>query len=651
MRQIDLIQSDAIEREKFEKVVETTTEKIIKSSRGSKKKTRVSFERARDNTIGKNRGGVALESVTRGRREDKNDRRSQDALEAIVLERHRPAWFIENDLIQIVENDEVGEYPDLELIRDKKEKLEDLIKHIGRVDLVNHQNNFVGTGWLIDKDIVVTNAHVANVFCKLDRFSGWDFDVNDLDDPIESRLDLVRQRNTKSDRKRRLEIIDVLYVAAQGEPDIAFFRVDNDQGLDPLTLDTKAHRSRLPVATIGYPAKDSRNDAVLMRRLFGVDYNVKRFSPGYITAFDRSMQEYLGDYSSLGGNSGSAVLSLDNLEVVGLHFAGLFKKANYAVPSDLVASALRRIKTRVHITEAPKKANEKSTPAKQLKDREGYDPEFLGKAELCVPLPDLGAHKDDMAPVSDDDDDILKYTHFSVIQSMSRRLARLTAVNIDGEKAVRLKRGTDKWFFDGRIDPDHQIGNVLYIRNDLDRGHLVKRLDPVWGTSKKIAKQAEFDSFHYTNSAPQHKDLNRDIWLGLENYIMDSASTDGFKVSIFSGPIFRESDKKLKSQPGAEDIPIPEEFWKIAVMVNSDTGKLSATAYILSQGDMIRDMTESAFILGQYKVYQVKISKVETATGLDFGHLRDFDPLSGAQESRFGEAAFEVSSPANIRLS
>ena len=85
-------------------------------------------------------------------------------------------------------------------------------------------------------------------------------------------------------------------------------------------------------------------------------------------------------------------------------------------------------------------------------------------------------------------------------------------------------------------------------------------------------------------------------------------------------------------------------------MVNADTGKLSATAYILSQGDMIRDMTESAFILGQYKVYQVKISKVEMATGLDFGQLRDFDPLSGAQESRFGEAAFEVSSHANIRL-
>ena len=131
MRQIDLIQSDAIEREKFEKVVETTTDKIIKSSRGSKKKTRVSFERARDNTIGKSGGGVALESVTRGRREDKNDRRSQDALEAIVLERHRPAWVIENDLIQIVENDEVGEYPDLESV-----SYTHLRAHESREDLV-----------------------------------------------------------------------------------------------------------------------------------------------------------------------------------------------------------------------------------------------------------------------------------------------------------------------------------------------------------------------------------------------------------------------------------------------------------------------------------------------------------------------------------
>ena len=153
-----------------------------------------------------------------------------------------------------------------------------------------------------------------------------------------------------------------------------------------------------------------------------------------------------------------------------------------------------------------------------------------------------------------------------------------------------------------------------------------------------------------TNSAPQHKNLNRYIWLGLEDHILESASTQDFKVSVFTGPVFRDDDKKLKTQPGAEDLPIPKEYWKIAVMVNSDTGKLSATAYIFSQGEMIRDMTEAAFILGQYKVYQVKIAKVEAVTKLDFGHLREFDPLANTNESAFGEAAFEISALENIKL-
>ena len=322
MRQIDLLQSDAIERESLERVIENATEKIIHSGKVTKKQTRDSFERARDITIG-SRGTRRVENESASRRQllGDTDRRSNDALEAIVLERHRPAWFVENDSIEIFNNEEVGEYPDLQLIRDKKVELEQLIKRLGRVDLINHYHNFVGTGWLIEKDIVVTNAHVAREFCKLDRYSGWDFEATATGDLVEARIDTLRQRRTDQSRDRRLEILEVLYVAGEGESDIAFFRVENDENLAPLELDTKVYTNRIPVAAIGYPAKDSRNDPVLMRRLFGVDYNVKRFSPGYIQSFDQSMQEYIGDYSTLGGNSGSAVFSLENLKVVGLHLS------------------------------------------------------------------------------------------------------------------------------------------------------------------------------------------------------------------------------------------------------------------------------------------------------------------------------------------
>jgi endonuclease G, mitochondrial len=89
----------------------------------------------------------------------------------------------------------------------------------------------------------------------------------------------------------------------------------------------------------------------------------------------------------------------------------------------------------------------------------------------------------------------LKYDHFSVVMSKSRRLAFFTAVNIDGNQLTSLDRTNDRWYFDPRIDRKYQSGPELYSNNDLDRGHLVRRLDPVWG---QLANQANEDTFHFT---------------------------------------------------------------------------------------------------------------------------------------------------------
>lgn len=85
------------------------------------------------------------------------------AMEAIILEDLRPAYMIENDQINIH-----GDYDRIDLIRANKAMLEGVSKNVGRVDLLNHATmEYVGTGWLIAKDIVVTNRHVANIFPNL----------------------------------------------------------------------------------------------------------------------------------------------------------------------------------------------------------------------------------------------------------------------------------------------------------------------------------------------------------------------------------------------------------------------------------------------------------------------------------------------------
>lgn len=243
----------------------------------------------------------------------------------------------------------------------------------------------------------------------------------------------------------------------------------------------------------------------------------------------------------------------------------------------------------------------------------GYDANFLGN-NYTVPLPKLRSDlAQDISPLTTGNT-VLDYTHFSIVMSKSRRLAFYTAVNINGEQLVDLQRNAEKWYFDPRIDRIYQCGPELYDNNDFDRGHLVRRLDPVWG---ELAQKANKDTFHFTNCSPQHKDLNQKTWLDLEEYILKNADTFNLKVNVFTGPVFRTDDMLYR------EIKIPADFWKIAVMVKDD-GNLSATAYLQTQRSLIMDFE---FAFGSYKTYQVAITNIENLTGLDFGDLRNHDPF------------------------
>ena len=58
-------------------------------------------------------------------------------------------------------------------------------------------------------------------------------------------------------------------------------------------------------------------------------------------------------------------------------------------------------------------------------------------------------------------------------------------------------------------------------------------------------------------------------------------------------------------------------------------GKLSATAYLLSQRELISGLrTREPFSYGAYRTYQVPLRKIEELTELSFGRLADADPLA-----------------------
>ncbi|GAU70242.1 putative hypothetical protein [Streptomyces sp. NBRC 110611] len=262
-----------------------------------------------------------------------------------------------------------------------------------------------------------------------------------------------------------------------------------------------------------------------------------------------------------------------------------------------------------------------------LAGRAGYDEHFLG---VQVPLP-----KPSIPGV---ETVVLPYTHFSVVLRPDRRMAAATAVCIDGRQLVDLRR-EDGWRFDPRVPESRQAGNEIYRDNSLDRGHLVRRLDPVWGDAVE-AKQADADTFHYTNAAPQADVFNqgKQLWQGLENYLLDHAGAFDRKLVVLTGPVLHDSD------PPYRGIQVPLRFWKVAAFLQE--GAPAATAYVLDQSpDLTRDADRALAgatpgappPLGAFRTFQVPVSDVVELTSLDLGLLPDVDlmPVTRAPKERW----------------
>ena len=85
--------------------------------------------------------------------------------------------------------------------------------------------------------------------------------------------------------------------------------------------------------------------------------------------------------------------------------------------------------------------------AEDYRDREGYQPR-LPRQEFAVPLPEVERDADDVLEFERRrrTETELRYEHYSVVMSRSRRMCFFSAVNIDGnrleeEHARRLEMG------------------------------------------------------------------------------------------------------------------------------------------------------------------------------------------------------------------
>jgi len=276
-----------------------------------------------------------------------------------------------------------------------------------------------------------------------------------------------------------------------------------------------------------------------------------------------------------------------------------------------------------------------------LSDRRGFDRDFLGfETPVPVPFPEIA---DDILKVEIEPGTWsaeLRYQHFSLALSASRRTARWVAWNIDG--TTRAPKGAyDRIGFRGdpRVPRKRQILGTVYRRNNLDRGHLARREDLLWGPPA-AARLANDDSFYFTNIAPQQDDFNKasagGVWGRLEDSLLDQIDLNRHRVSLLAGPVLAADD------PRYQDIQVPREFWKL--FVYRFHGETRVKAFMLSQTLAIVE-EEAPLKLPEYSTFEIGVDELEARILLD---LTEYQAWEGVQ-LEVGRAPNAIENASKIR--
>jgi endonuclease G len=266
----------------------------------------------------------SLEKLSTGAVEDLTDAEIYH-LEAIVLPENRPSVFVHGDSYDnLPDSWSYLNAPEMKSLLGRK------FGSIGRVEVPNSLLfPYAGTGFVVGDGLLMTNRHVAQLFS---QGLGLEIVYTAGDAAVGFGREAEPENDSAALTVSKVELVHPYW-------DMALLRVEGLEPCQPLTLSTRSPEASIgrDVVVIGYPALDPRNDVALQYQIFGKLFNVKRLQPGVlrpmaeIRSFENVVNALTHDASTLGGNSGSAVLDAKTGEVVALHFAGEYLKANYAV--------------------------------------------------------------------------------------------------------------------------------------------------------------------------------------------------------------------------------------------------------------------------------------------------------------------------------
>lgn len=272
------------------------------------------------------------------------------SLEAIIFADLRPA-------IDIIDGKFTVTHPlwtQLSTDAALRQRIESVIPSVGRIELTGNPDcPYGGTGFVVGDGLIMTNRHVAGLFAR-----GLGDRSLTFIDGRGAGIDFLREQGRPTGPT--LSVRKVVMIHPYW--DMALLAVDGlaaPHAPLPLSLADARDLTGRDIFVIGYPAFDPRNAVAVQQDVFSGRYGIKRLQPGELQggastpSFGKTVAAATHDCSTLGGNSGSAVVDLETGQVIALHFGGVYQERNYGVPTCELARDQRVVDAGVRFAATP----------------------------------------------------------------------------------------------------------------------------------------------------------------------------------------------------------------------------------------------------------------------------------------------------------
>lgn len=219
--------------------------------------------------------------------------------------------------------------------------------------------------------------------------------------------------------------------------------------------------------------------------------------------------------------------------------------------------------------------------------------------------------------------DGVKILNYALEWDNSKRHANWVAFTFDTTTSADVVKRTDAWAVDPQLPAEMQTQESDHKGDGFDKGHLCASEDRVY------LKEANEQTFYYSNMSPQLNDFNGGFWGKLEARVQTwgRSTTAGTydKVYVTKGGTLNKLLKNFKGTAVSGGTPTTDangftihglacpEYYFMAILSQKDD-VFHAIAFLVPHKEGLPKNPSS----DNFKQYVVSVDKLEEETGIDF---------------------------------